>query len=142
MDALEYIHKYNVIHFDLHTGNLAVGFKNNSRIYLFGNLNNFEISNKYVTGYLIVSSTLSIDFNVAQEFEIIDGSIILKEMSLHEEFYRRTGMSPRFDIKQLVDMLLDFLGAHVLDYPHHMPQLYKVYHSLNFEILLFNLNFC
>lgn len=66
------------------------------------------------------------DFNVAQVYQVINESIVLNNVSLHEEYYVSKGMSPRYDIRQLVDMLLDFLGAHILDYPHHMPKEYNV----------------
>lgn len=38
MDALEYMHRKGVAHLDLSYENLGIGFRNDSKIYIFGNL--------------------------------------------------------------------------------------------------------
>lgn len=46
---------------------------------------------------------------MAQEYEIINETVVFKKMPLYIEFYEEANISPKIDVSKLVDMVLNFI---------------------------------
>lgn len=68
------MHQRGVAHRDAHHSNLAVGYKNDSKIYVFGNL---KTPNIRMSFYVLTCSNINLDFDQSMMFPpgvcVVDG---------------------------------------------------------------------
>lgn len=93
LDVLEHIHSRFILHFDI--GNLAIGYKNNSKIYAFGELK----LTIHLNIYICFCITLFVFFFILS-FSPVFGFSIMSELGVDHRRHE--------DLKELAELLICF----------------------------------